>query len=151
MAIVGQDTSTPTAGMHSKKGAAFRRYKKLEDDRSSWRSHWMEITDYILPRRGRYLTEAQGTKGRKRTTKIIDNTGGQALRTLAAGMMSGLTSPARPWFRLQTVNEDLMDAPMVKDWFGKTALILRRLLSSSNFYNMMSTLYSELGAFGTEP
>jgi len=137
------------SSLNTKKGAAYKRYKKLEDDRSSWRNHWIEITDYLLPRRGRYLSESQNSKGRKRNTKIIDNTGGHALRTLSAGMMSGLTSPARPWFRLQAVDESLMDAPEVKDWFGEVEKVLRRILSSSNFYNMMSTTYTELGAFGT--
>jgi hypothetical protein len=137
------------APMKGKRGAAYLRYKKLEDDRTSWRSHWMEISDHLVPRRGRYLIEGQNTKGRKRNTKIIDNTGGQALNTLAAGMMSGLTSPARPWFRLRTRDEALMDAPGVSQWLGQAEMELRKVLASSNFYNSASTVYTELGAFGT--
>ena len=135
--------------LKGKRGAIYLRWKRLEDDRSSWRSHWIEITDYLLPRRGRYLIESQNSKGRKRTNKIVDNTAGQALRTLAAGMMSGMTSPARPWFRLQTPNPELMDAPGVKDWLGQAERIIRTILTRSNFYNSASTIYTELGAFGT--
>jgi len=137
------------SSLKGKRGAIFLRWKRLEDDRSSWRSHWIEISDYLIPRRGRYLLESQSTKGRKRSTKIVDNTGGQALRTLSAGMMSGMTSPARPWFRLQTPNPDLMDVAGVKDWLGQVERILRTVLTRSNFYNSASTIYSELGAFGT--
>lgn len=129
-------------------GACYTRYKKLENNRSSWRSHWSEITDYLLPRRGRYMIESSNTKGRKRNSKIIDNTAGQALRTLSAGMMSGMTSPARPWFRL-TVDDALMDQPQVKSWLGHAEKEVRRLLASSNFYNTAATAYTELGAFGT--
>lgn len=129
-------------------GACHTRYKKLENDRSSWRSHWQEVTDYVLPRRGRYLYESPTSRGRKRNTKIIDNTAGQALRTLSAGMMSGITSPARPWYRL-TVDDYLMDQAGVKDWLMEAERVTRRLLSSTNFYNVAHTSYSELGGFGT--
>lgn len=139
------------SSLKGKRGSAYKRYNKLEDDRSSWRSQWIEITDYLLPRRGRYLVESQGTKGRKRNSKIVDNTAGQALRTLSAGMMSGLTSPARPWFRLMTADQDVMDMPGVKEYLGKSEMIIRRILAASNFYNSASTLYHELGAFGTAP
>lgn len=148
MAVQTQENlmSHPGSG---KKAAAYKRYLKLEDDRSSWRSNWIEITDYLLPRRGRYLTESQSTKGRKRNSKIVDNTAGHALRTLAAGMMSGLTSPARPWFRLMVEDEAVMEENGVKQWFGQVEAVLRRVLSASNFYNTASTMYFELGAFGT--
>lgn len=137
------------SSLKGKRGAIYLRWKRLEADRSSWRSHWIEITDYLLPRRGRYLIESQNSKGRKRSTKIVDNTGGQSLRTLAAGMMSGMTSPARPWFRLQTPDPELMDAQGVKDWLGQVERIIRTILTRSNFYNSASTVYTELGAFGT--
>ena len=137
------------SSLKGKRGAIFLRRKRLEDDRSSWRSHWIEISDYLIPRRGRYLLESQNSKGRKRNTKIVDNTGGQSLRTLAAGMMSGMTSPARPWFRLQTPDPEMMDAAGVKDWLGQSERIIRTILTRSNFYNSASTIYTELGAFGT--
>lgn len=137
------------SSLKGKRGAIFLRWKRLEDDRSSWRSHWIEISDYLIPRRGRYLIESQSTKGRKRSTKIVDNTAGQALRTLSAGMMSGMTSPARPWFRLQTPDPDMMEGAGVKDWLGQCERIIRNILTRSNFYNSASTIYTELGAFGT--
>ena len=137
------------SSLKGKRGAIFLRWERLEDDRSSWRSHWIEISDYLIPRRGRYLIESQSTKGRKRSTKIVDNTAGQSLRTLSAGMMSGMTSPARPWFRLQTPDPEMMDAAGVKDWIGQVERIIRTILTRSNFYNTASTIYTELGAFGT--
>ncbi len=135
--------------MRGKRGSAWKRYQKLETDRSSFRGQWIEITDYLLPRRGRYLSESQSTKGRKRNTKILDNTGGQALRTLSAGMMSGLTSPARPWFRLMPEDPDMMDNSGVRQYLGRVERVMRGILSSSNFYNTVATMYFELGAFGT--
>jgi hypothetical protein len=148
MAAITPENSMGSA-TSGKVGAALKRYRKLEDDRSSWRAQWQEITDYLLPRRGRYLTESQGNKGRKRNNKIVDNSAGQALRTLAAGMMSGLTSPTRPWFRFQTRDDRLMDEEGVKAYLGEVEAVMRRVLAGSNFYNSVSSLYTELGAFGT--
>ena len=102
----------------TKRGNLHKRYKQLEDYRSSWRSHWMEISDYLYPRRGRFLIDGQNNRGRRRNNKIIDSTGTQALRTLAAGLMSGMTSPARPWFRFALSDPDMMDMPDVKEWLA---------------------------------
>jgi len=148
MAIITPENSLGSS-LKGKRGAALKRYRKLEDDRSSWRAQWQEITDYLLPRRGRYLLESQGVKGRKRNNKIVDNTAGQALRTLGAGMMSGLTSPTRPWFRLMTRDDELMEQEGVKAYLGEVESVLRRILSSTNFYTAVSSMYTELGAFGT--
>jgi hypothetical protein len=110
----------------------------------------MEISDYIAPRRGRYLIEGQNSRGRKRTTKIIDSTGTQALRVMAAGLMSGMTSPARPWHR-RKVRDDLMDNGEVRQWLAQVEMVERSILHKSNFYNSIYTVYTELGAFGTAP
>ena len=150
MPLPSVDNTYTTVPLRGKKSALYRRYLQLEDDRSSWRSHWQEITDYITPRRGRYLIESQNSKGRKRTTKIIDSTGTQAMRTMAAGLMSGMTSPARPWHR-RKVRDDLMDDGEVRSWLAQVEHIERSILHKSNFYNSIHTVYTELGSFGTAP
>jgi hypothetical protein len=70
-------------------------------------------------------------------------------RTLAAGMMSGMTSPARPWFRLEIPDKDLMEAGPVKSWLHQTAVLLRAIFAGSNTYRSLHTMYEELGLFGT--
>jgi hypothetical protein len=134
-----------------RRGAALRRYMHLENDRSSWRSHWMEISDYISPRRGKYLIESQNSRGRKRNNKIIDSTATQAARTMAAGMMSGMTSPSRPWFRFGTEDPALSEGQEEKLWLSQAERVCRAILQKSNFYNSMHTVYEELGNFGTAP
>ena len=72
-----------------------------------------------------------------------------AVRTLAAGMMSGVTSPARPWFRLGLPDKDLMEFGPVKQWLHDSAELMRAVFASSNTYNSLHACYEELGAFGT--
>lgn len=133
------------------RGRAYARFKKLEHDRTSWRSHWMEISDYVAPRRGRFLIDNQQGRGRKRNNKIIDSTGTDALRTMSAGLMSGMTNPARPWFRFAPVDDELLDDHEVKAYTDRAEKVVASILHRSNFYNTVYTVYTELGAFGTSP
>ena len=70
----------------------FTRWGALKSERSSWLTHWREISDYLLPRSGRFLTTDRN-KGDKRHNNIYDTTGTRALCVLAAGMMAGMTRP----------------------------------------------------------
>jgi hypothetical protein len=64
-------------------------------------------------------------------------------------MMSGMTSPARPWFRLGLPDKDLMEYAPVRDWLFQVGELMRRIFASSNTYNSLHQCYEELGAFGT--
>ena len=120
----------------------------LWTERASWDSHWREIAQYQMPRAGRFI-ETDANKGTKKHQSIYDNAAIFAHRTLAAGMMSGMTSPARPWFRLGLSDKDLMEFAPVRDWLYQVAEIMRAVFSASNTYNALHQCYEELGAFGT--
>jgi len=120
----------------------------LWNERSSWITHWREISEYQQPRAGRFVV-TERNKGDKRANSILDNAAVFGARTLAAGMMSGMTSPARPWFRLEIQDKSLMENGAVKSWLHDTAVLLSAIFSSSNTYRSLHTLYEELGLFGT--
>jgi hypothetical protein len=120
----------------------------LWNERSSWITHWREISEYQQPRAGRFVV-TERNKGDKLTNSILDNTAAFSARTLAAGMMSGMTSPARPWFRLEIPDKALMENGAVKAWLHDTAVLLRAIFAGSNTYRSLHTLYEELGLFGT--
>jgi hypothetical protein len=67
---------------------------QMESERSSFISHWRDLSDFILSRRARFFV-SDVNKGDRRNLKIIDNTCTLASRTLRSGMMAGVTSPAR--------------------------------------------------------
>jgi len=128
-----------------------RRKASLEDERRSYLNHWQELTDVILPRRGRALLNGQvdSNRGGKRNQRIIDSTGTIAARICASGLMSGVTSPARPWFRLSLPDPKLADYAPVKLWLDEVRKRMLRVMAKSNFYNAFATLYEELAVFGT--
>lgn len=127
-----------------------RRWSELERERSSYIDHWRELQEYIVPRRGRFLT-SERNDGKKKHNRILDSAGTLAARTLASGMMAGLTSPARPWFRLATPDPDLADFGPVKEWLYAVELRLREIFARSNIYNALHMTYKEIGVFGTGP
>ena len=124
------------------------RWGQLKSERASWWAHWKELSDYLLPRSGRYFIQDRN-KGWRRNNSIYDNTGTRSLRVLAAGMMSGLTSPARPWFRLATSNSDLMQYQPVKVWLDDVTKLMLAVFARSNTYRALHMMYEELGTFGT--
>lgn len=124
------------------------RWTALKSERSSWIDHWREISQHLQPRLGRFLVD-DVNEGGKRHTKIYDSTATRALRVLAAGMMAGMTSPARPWFRLATADPELNEHHDVKNWLSDTRRIMLDVFARSNTYRSLQTMYEELGAFGT--
>ena len=124
------------------------RWGQLKTERATWWLHWSEISQFVTPRQGRYFKEDRN-RGQRRHSNIYDSTGTRALNTLAAGLMGGLTSPARPWFRLSTANTDLAKQPAVKQWLNDVTDIMLTIFQKSNTYRALHSIYKELGAFGT--
>jgi hypothetical protein len=124
------------------------RWGALKNERTSWDAHWREISEHLLPRSGRFLMTDRN-RGEKKHNTIYDSTGTRALRVLAAGMMSGMTSPARPWFRLTTSDPELDESAAVKTWLADVTRIMSMVFNESNTYRALHTMYEELGAFGT--
>ena len=125
-----------------------KRWEALKSERSSWMDHWEQISRVLLPRAGRFLV-TDNNRGDKRHNKILDNTGTRALRTLSGGMMAGMTSPARPWFRLTTRDARLDETYEVKQWMSQTTSLMQMIFNQSNVYRALQSSYEELGAFGT--
>ncbi len=132
----------------NKRHRILSRKSALWSERSSWVAHWREISEHQQPRAGRFVVTDRN-RGDKRANNILDNTAVFGARTLAAGLMSGVTSPARPWFRLEIQDKDLMESGPVKAWLHDSAALLRAIFASSNTYRSLHTLYEELGLFGT--
>lgn len=124
------------------------RWGALKTERASWMSHWRDISNVLLPRSGRFFVQDRN-RGARRHNNIYDSTGTRALRVLAAGLMSGITSPARPWFRLAVSDRDLMQYAPVKVWLNQVTDIMHLVFQKSNTYRALHQLYEELGAFGT--
>ncbi|MDK1187343.1 portal protein [Cronobacter sakazakii] len=120
----------------------------LEQERTTFEPHWRELSDFIIPRGSRFLT-SEANRGDRRNNKIVDPTATMANRTLSSGMMSGITSPARPWFKLATPDPEMMDYGPVKLWLETVQNRMNDMFNKSNLYQSLPLIYSSLGTFAT--
>lgn len=125
-----------------------KQLSQLKDERLSFEPHWRELSDFTRPRSTRF-TASEVNRGDRRNSKIIDPAAVMAARTLSSGMMSGITSPARPWFRLATPDRDLMDYGPVKLWLETVEQRMNEVFNRSNLYQSLPLMYEDLGTFAT--
>lgn len=129
------------------KDRLLKRHEALKNERAPWIEYWRDISRHVVPRMGRFIAEERNKT--KRFNAIIDNTATNAMGTLAAGLMSGMTSPARPWFKLATPDLDLMKYQPVKIWLDEVSKLIHTVFQRSNTYRALHSIYEELAAFGT--
>lgn len=142
----------PPRGLHpdaERKQQLRNRFEALKSERAQWLQEWREIAEHMRPRAFREF-RADVNKGDKKHQKIINFTPLKSARTLASGMMSGITSPSRPWFRLTVSGSpQLTEAPTVKGWLSESERVLREDAAKSNIYKALHLVYADLGPFST--
>ncbi|MDO4642518.1 MAG: portal protein [Cardiobacteriaceae bacterium] len=126
----------------------FKRHAALQDERSLFLTQWRDVSKHVMPTTGHFLS-FERHRNKQRFNKIYDSTATNAVRTLAAGMMSGMTSPARPWFKLATTDADLNRYQKVKEWLNDASALLHTIFHRSNTYRALHTIYEELALYGT--
>jgi hypothetical protein len=139
-----------------------QRLEEMRTERSEFETIARDIKNYVKPYKGRFLPDQRNE--RAKWNKIIDNTGTMASRTATSGMMTGMTNPARKWFRLRVPKfersdqdgRDLTDQEaefqrQLRSWLMEVENIIFRQMGKSNIYNALSSVYNELVNFGTGP
>lgn len=122
----------------------------LRTNRYSWWTHWRELADYFLPRRYRWIiTPNQQSRGSPINQHILDSTGVICARNLASGLVSGKSSPTRPWFKLRVGTVDSTTTSPISLWLAECERILYLVFAESNFYNSIAQFYYDLVIFGT--
>lgn len=122
----------------------------MRTNRYSWWTHWRELADFFLPRRYKWIiTPNQMARGSPINQHIIDDSGTFAARNLAAGLLSGKSSPLRPWFKLRIGKVTSAETTPTSLWLKACEDILYAIFHESNFYNSMAQFYYDLVIFGT--
>lgn len=117
--------------------------------RLSWWNHWAEIARYELPRRYHaFITTNTYDRGARRDWNIVDNTATLDGETCAAGMMSGLTDPDRPWLQIGPGIPGFQLDRQGQMWFDDVTERLRYVQAENNFYDSLAQMYEDLVFFG---
>lgn len=120
----------------------------LERDMTSFKSHWKELSENVLPRKARF-TLSENNRGEKKNEKIVNSTPVLASRTLSAGLMGGVTSPARDWFKLSMPDLETEGSSAVKEWLHTVTERMNTVFTRSNLYNELPSVYADMGTFAT--
>lgn len=123
------------------------RRTQLVAERESWLEPWKELRDYIEPTAGRFDGEKMND-GKRKGERIINNTATMAAQILSAGMHSGMTNPASPWFKLEAPDPGLNEYGPVRNWLYTVQKVMEGVFIRSNLYNALPTCYGEQGVFG---
>lgn len=126
---------------------------------SWWFQNWSTLAEYILPRRSIWLTQSTGgiptpnnmTRGRPLNSAIKDPTATFAVRICSAGMMSGLASVSRQWFKVLPTNKAMELDDEGRKWLDEVETRTYNVLAGSNFYNSFAQECEDLVVFGSAP
>lgn len=142
------------------KGHLEGRLTQLRNWRQSWwTQNWSNLAEYILPRRSIWLTQSTGgiptpnnmTRGRQLNNSIKDPTATFAARVCSAGLMSGMASVSRPWFKFIPSIKNLDIPADGRAWMDEVEDRIYTVLAGSNFYNAFAQECEDLVVFGTGP
>lgn len=131
-------------------GAAIcSRFDSLKTLRSNYESAWVDIANLLRPI-GKGFTSSR-TEGQRKHVQVYDSSPIMALESFKGGLYSAVTPPGSMWFELQHVDEDLNEFGPVKEYLE---LVNKRTWKSfgagvSAFYNQVTSVWGDLGAFGT--
>lgn len=136
---------------HCAKASELRqRLAQLKNTRTPLEPLYRQLQRYILPETGRFESLANANETMETGYEYInDATATDAIDVLGAGMLGGMTSPARPWFRLTTRNPELDENTNVKRWLADVQREMQMVFAKSNVYQALNNAYLELACYGT--
>lgn len=119
----------------------------MQSDRMPWLVQWQEIADLMAPRSAG-ISSKTNLPDTAREGLLFDTTAGDALMTMAGGLMSWMMPANEPWFGFDPTRE-LRGSDKVKKWAQECSELAREYLSNSSFYTEAhEDLLSHCG-FGT--
>lgn len=147
-AITDQELNKPNKQVVDREPVS-KRAASLIADGITWVPTWRELSVWQNPTRGVFAGSTPNNGSKIDHLTIIDNHARRCIRDFASGMISGLTSPARPWFALGLEDQDLSNYGPVKWYLDRCQTIMHSVFGKSNVYECLHILYEELATFGT--
>lgn len=122
------------------------RQLKAERD-EKWLPKWKRQRDFLSPADGQFEGDLQND-GKRRDQRLNNQRPTRSAKILAAGMASGMTSQARPWFKLQAP-DGIPKTSGVQRWLYDVEEAIRTTLAKTNLYNVLPQVYHSQGVYGT--
>lgn len=128
-----------------------QRWQNLLKARQKDEMRWRAVQSLINGETGVYL-DTEEEVGREHGQPTNTNPGNAearlAARTLAAGLMSTITNPARRYLHFEPATENHDNIEEVKKWLDNAENRYYEVQSSTNWYERLQPLYLETGLYG---
>lgn len=143
----GAQAVGPSAGLSATE--IIRRYNELDGARGTWKAHWQDIADHIIPRKA--TVNRSHSQGDKRTEKQFDGTAADAVDELVAILFNNMTNPAQHWFGLRPIGVPAEgdEQRRARAWLDQSIETMAAALGQSNFYQQILEALADLVTFGT--
>jgi hypothetical protein len=127
--------------------------------RWSWLEHWALIAQYLNPRRSLWLSQGgvdqpvpnSMVRGLPVNQSIVDPTATYAQNICTAGLVNGLMSSSRPWFKLKPAIKNFRIDRAGQLWLEEVEDRMYQIMAESNFYDVGVQMFRDLVSFGTGP
>lgn len=130
---------------------AEQRFKGMMEARKDKDTDAYEIAGLCMPSRSKQIVEnaKQTNKSASHKSTLYDGHSIRSFEICANGMLSGLSSRSRAWFRPKLIDEELMEFHPVRLWLDDLATRMYAAFAMSNFYEAALAVYLEMAGFGT--
>ena len=134
--------------MHDAIDEIVQRFDQVRGQRVNFESNWQQAADVMDPMGGDYNTKR--SPGEKRTERIYEMTGANALEKFTAAMEAFHTPRTQRWHNLRASDEELNKDKSVREWFesAEDLLFKMRNAPAARFYGQMYEVYKNLGLTG---
>lgn len=119
-----------------------QKFEKLKLGKSTWESHWKELTTYYLPEKDKVW--GGGVQGEKKGQAIFDSIGRRSAERLASALHGMLTNPSVQWFSFSTGIPEIDNKEENAKWLQETAKTINSILNASNFQSEIHEVYLDL-------
>lgn len=151
-AIIPWRTWTSDQEWESMRNYLERRLLMGRNWRTSWWMHWSRIAAANYPERYHWLvTPNTMVRGAPINQDVIDSTPAQALEVAGAGMMDGLSSPTKQWFKFGVGIKGYEPTTLEQRWLDSFQDVVYEIMAGSNYYDSLHQMYLDELAFGTAP
>lgn len=138
----------PERSYQAKRERLQKRHAALKSERASWDATNKDILAYLMPGAARFNPGEQN-RGEREDLAIIDDTGIDAVLTLASGLQTGVANPAEKWFTLRTEDPDLGKFHSVRKWIDEAVRLGLEAIGRGNTYQTFFSHYEHMGTVGT--
>lgn len=123
-----------------------RRLAAAKTDRSTHDTIWKDQRNFLHPRAGAWKDETK--QGDRNDGNIFNESALYARRTLAQGMLTGISPRSRPWLRYLPPDQEMAEYGPVKEWLYDLENLTRTIFLKSNLYGSLYHMYERMGTFG---